>query len=91
MDPLSALRAIGALLVVLGLLAGFALLLRRHGHRLQAFGIAPAAANSRLAVIETRAIDVRTRLVLVRRDTKEHLILVSPTGATVIEGGITGP
>ena len=89
MDAMTALRALGSLLIVLGLMAGMVVLLRRHGHRLQNFGIAPAGTASRLKVLESRAIDARTRLVLVKRDEQEHLIVLTPTGATVVEAGIT--
>jgi flagellar biogenesis protein FliO len=88
MDAITMLRALGSLLIVLGLMAGMVVLLRRHGHRLQNFGIAPAGAASRLKVIESRAIDARTRLVLVQRDEKEYLLLLTPAGATVVEASI---
>ena len=45
----------------------------------------------RLDVIEARAIDARRRLVLVRRDGVEHLLLLTPSGDTVVETGIVPP
>lgn len=48
-------------------------------------------ASNRLAVIEMRPIDARRKLVLVRRDGTEHLLLLGPTGETVVESGITPP
>ena len=88
MDAMTALRALASLLVVLGLMGAMVVLLRRHGHRLQNFGIAPAGAANRLKVLETRAIDARTRLVLIQRDNQEHLLLLTPAGATVVETAI---
>lgn len=45
----------------------------------------------RLAVIEMRAIDARRRLVLVRCDDKEHLLLLGAQSDLVIEHGLTPP
>lgn len=42
----------------------------------------------RIQVVEVRPIDTRRRAVLIRRDDREHLILLSPTSETVIETGI---
>ena len=48
------------------------------------------AREGRLAVVESLAIDARHRLVLVRRDDREHLILIG-TADTVVESGIAAP
>ncbi len=45
----------------------------------------------RLNVVESRALDARRRLVLVRRDGVEHLILLGPNSETVVETGIPAP
>ncbi len=79
-----------ALLVVLGLIAGITWLIRRFGWSGR---IARAAAvtgqQRRLSVIEACNIDGRRRLVLVKRDGIEHLILLTANGsAVVIERGI---
>jgi flagellar protein FliO/FliZ len=42
----------------------------------------------RLALVETLQIDARTRLLLVRRDAAEHLIMLGSNGAVVVEAGI---
>ncbi len=39
----------------------------------------------RLAIIENCRIDLRSSLVLLRRDNTEHLLLLSPSGNTLIE------
>ncbi|HEV7368018.1 flagellar biosynthetic protein FliO [Arenibaculum sp.] len=74
-----------ALAFVLGLIALLALLLRRLG-----FG-GPALSRGRqrrLSVVEVAAVDAKRRLVLVRRDDTEHLILLGPGDDTVVERGI---
>jgi flagellar protein FliO/FliZ len=75
-----------AFLLVLGLIALGAWTLRRFG-----LGVVSAGARGRrLAVIESLALDARHRLVLVRRDDREHLLLLG-TGETVVEAGIVAP
>jgi flagellar protein FliO/FliZ len=86
MEGISFLRALGALLVVFGLLAAFTVLLRRYGHKLTGLTLASSGGQSaRLAVVESKLIDARSKLVLVRRDKTEHLLLISATGATIVE------
>jgi flagellar protein FliO/FliZ len=86
MDGISFLRAVGALLIVFGLLAAFTVLLRRYGHKLTGLTLPGTGGQaSRLAVVETKLIDARSKLVLVRRDNIEHLLLISATGTTVVE------
>lgn len=42
----------------------------------------------RLKVVEFLSLDHRRRLVLVRRDDREHLLLLGPQSETVVETGI---
>ena len=84
METLDYLRFLAALAVVVGLIAGAAWAARR-------FGLAPRVTGQgggRLGVVAVQSIDTRRKLVLVRRDDREHLIIVSPTAETVIETGI---
>ena len=84
MDVVSGLRFVLALLVVLGLIAALAWILRRYG----AGRVTLGASKGRLGVVEAAQIDAKRRLVLVRRDGTEHLLLLSPTSETVVETGI---
>ncbi len=77
-------RYIGALLLVLGLIGAAALAARRFG--LGSF-VKPQATR-RLAVVETLALSPRQRLMIVRRDGVEHLIVSGPEGTHVVETGI---
>lgn len=74
------LRAAAALGVALLLFAGLAWLLRRHGA-----GRLGTGSPGRLAIAASQTVDARVRLVLVRRDTVEHLLAIGPAGITVIE------
>ena len=76
MDAPDFLRAVFALALTLGLIGVAAVLARRYGpnagFRLQA----PAKAKRRLAVVETLMLDPARRLVLVRCDDQERLLLL---------------
>lgn len=75
MDLVDPLRLVAAVLVVAGLVALLVVLARRL-ERLRA-----GARGRRLAVLETCWLDGRNRLVLVRCDAAEHLLLVGQSGA----------
>ncbi len=90
MDIDAYLRFALALVLVLGLIALIAWLVRRFG---LAQRLAPGSATPRrfrrLAVVEVCAVDGRRRLVLVKRDGVEHLLLLSGNGGgVVVERGI---
>ena len=74
------------LLVVLVLVAAVLWLVRRYGgNRL---GQAPRNRAPRLAVIDTVPVDQRRKLVLVRRDNVEHLLLIGGPTDVVVEPAI---
>ncbi len=75
------------LVVVLGLLAlAFWLLRRFGGGRLG--GASTRGRQPRLAMIDQAAIDNRRRLVLIRRDNVEHLLIIGGPTDVVIEQNI---
>jgi flagellar protein FliO/FliZ len=82
MEPLALVRSLAALLLVLGILAALAWLARRLdlARRLGGGGSA-GTRGARLALVESRWLDSRTRLLLVRCDGREHLVLTTPAGA----------
>jgi flagellar protein FliO/FliZ len=84
MDLLDIGRYLGALMLVLGLLGAAALAARRYGLP----GVASGVGTRRLALVETLMIGPRHKLFLLRRDGVEHLLLMGPQGASVVETGI---
>ncbi len=75
-----------ALILVLGLIGLTAWGARRLG---LVHPITPRGGRERrLGIIETTPVDAKRRLVLVRRDDVEHLVLLGPGGDTVIENHI---
>ncbi len=77
-------RYIGALLLVLGLVGGAGLAARRFGLG----SLVKPAMSRRLAIVETLMIGPRQRLLIIRRDGVEHLVLSGPDGTSVIESAI---
>lgn len=74
-------------LVICGMLA-LAWVMKRaglSGHVLRMGG------KRRLTIVESMPVDHRRRLVLLRRDDREHLILLGPEHTTVIETAIPAP
>ncbi len=77
------IKALLALVFVLSLIGLTAFLLRRYGG--EKFTGNSGNAKRRLAIKEVLALDTRRRIVLISRDEVEHLILLGPDHATVIE------
>lgn len=80
-------RFIIALAVVLALIGMLAMVLRR-------LGLTPRISKSlrnadrRLHIVDVANVDGKRRLVLVRRDRVEHLLLLGPSSEVVVETGI---
>lgn len=79
------LRFILALALVVGLILAMSWGLKRFG--VGNFNRA-LTTKRRLRTVESASIDSRHKVVLVRRDAVEHLVLVGPGTAQVIETGI---
>jgi len=76
-----------AFLFVLGLIGLFAWMARRFGA--ERLGAATARGRQpRLAVIDAAAVDGRRRLILIRRDNVEHLLMIGGPSDVVIEANI---
>ncbi|MGD1876898.1 MAG: hypothetical protein ACFB13_05285 [Kiloniellaceae bacterium] len=76
---------------VLLLIGGLAALVRRSGFGDRLAATPGASGERRLALIEVRPIDAKRKLVLLRRDDREHLVLLGATGDLLIERGIEAP
>jgi flagellar protein FliO/FliZ len=77
-----------ALVIVLALIGLITLIARKAG-----FGprMAPRSGRRRLALVEVMPLDPKRRLVLIRRDDTEHLLLLGASEDRVIETGIRAP
>jgi len=78
-DLLDWARALFALIATLALIAGAAYAARRLG-MLQPGGMAP----KRMRITETLMLDTRRRMVIVRVDEREHVMLLGPAGDVVL-------
>lgn len=82
MDALGMLRATGALLLLLGILAGALWATRRFDLRLP--GRMGHRSEPRLELVERLVIDQRRSAVLIRCDSREHLVIVAPEGHVML-------
>jgi flagellar protein FliO/FliZ len=87
MDLIDVARYFGALILVMGLLGVAWLATKRYGVP----GVIQRQSLRRLSVVETMMIGSRYKLLLVKRDGTEHLVMMGPQGASVIESGIVVP
>ncbi len=81
MTVFDAFRALGALILVIGIILALAWLARRYG---AGFRNRAGFAPSDLAVVEWRTLDVRRKLAVVRWDGREHLLCLGPVNDVVI-------
>lgn len=89
METETYMRFVLTLLFVLALIGVLAWLARRVGlgNRVARAG----GSHRRLAVSEVRVLDGKRRLILVRRDEVEHLVLLGPQQDLLVESGIPAP
>ena len=89
METETYMRFVLTLLFVLAIIGVLAWLARRVGlgNRVARAG----GSHRRLTVSEVRVIDGKRRLVLVRRDEVEHLVLLGPQKDLLVETGIPVP
>ena len=80
-----------ALAFVLLLIAGLAALVRRSGFGERLAATPNPGSERRLALIEVRPLDAKRKLVLLRRDDREHLVLLGATSDLLIESDIPAP
>lgn len=85
MDAFDLSRMFFGLLAVLAMIGLCALLARKAG---LAAGGASLGARRRLQLVETIALDARRRAAILRCDGREHLILLGPSGETLVEANL---
>ncbi len=79
MDFLDVARTVFALIATLALIVGAAYAARRLGM------LQPGSAGpKRMRITETLLIDTRRRMVIVRVDDREHVMLLGPAGDVVV-------
>ncbi len=83
------LKFVVALVFVLGLIGLFAVLAKKLGlgHR----GPVMRGSSKRLEILEALPLDAKRRLLLIRRDDRQHLILLGADSEEIVEAGITNP
>jgi flagellar protein FliO/FliZ len=81
-------RAVVALVLVLALIALTVWLMRRFGEGRIVSQAGGRGRQQRLAVLDSATVDARRRLVLIRRDNAEHLLLIGGPTDVVVEQNI---
>lgn len=89
MDFSEIFRFAAALAFIVGLIGVCAWGARRLG--LATGGFSGAGSLKRLSISEVKVVDAKHRLVLIRRDDKEHLVLLGGERNLLIESGIDAP
>lgn len=85
MDGAMLLKFAAAFAFVIGLMMLFSYMLKKLGLSGQSF---VSSGKRRLKVVEFLPIDHRRKLVLIRRDDREHLIVLGANGEVVVENNI---
>ncbi len=85
MDTVDPSRFIFASVLVLGLIGLMYLALKALSSSGKFTYMNTKPGEGRLDVVETRYIDAKRRLVLIKRDQKQHLLLLADGRETVIE------
>ncbi|CAO3406876.1 FliO/MopB family protein [Azospirillum largimobile] len=88
MDLDQYIRFLMALFFVVALIMVVAWVMRRVG--MAGGTVRGRARQRRLSVVEALPIDAKRRLILVRRDDREHLILLSANGDLLVDSGTAG-
>lgn len=84
-DPTQLLRGAAALVFVLALIGAAAFVARAFGFM---SGSQRRQGDRRLSITESLLVDARRRVVLIRRDDREYLVLLSPHGDTILDSDI---
>lgn len=77
-----------ALALVLALILGLAWAVKRFGLGGALARNLPSGSGRRLGVVEVLTLDARRKLVLIKRDEQEHLLLLGANNDIVIEHGV---
>ena len=85
-EAVNYIKFVLALVFVLGLIGGFAILAKRAG--LGNRGPIVRGKSKRLSIVESMSLDPKRRVVLIRRDDAEHLVLLGVQNEQIIETGL---
>lgn len=86
-EPAQLGRFFAALVFVLALMLGLSAVMKR----VNAGGKMVPGRKRRLQIVEILPLDGRRRAVILRRDDREHLVILGASGETVVESGIESP
>ncbi len=82
------IKLVFALLFVLSLMGMLAFVLKRLGFGTNAL---ISTGKRRLKIVETLPLDGRRKAMILQRDDRQHLVILGPSGETVVETNIEAP
>ena len=82
---------LGRFLAALVFVVGLMILLSQAVKRFNGHANVRTGRKRRLQIVEILPIDARHRAILIRRDDREHLVLLGASGDSVIETNIESP
>jgi flagellar protein FliO/FliZ len=85
-DSVSYLKFFFALLFVIGLIGGLALIAKKFGVGNR--GPMRRGRGNRLSIIESMQVDAKRRIVLIRCDNKDYMLLLGGVTELLIEGNL---
>ena len=88
METASIFSSVSALIFVLALIGLTSVALRYFGSERFMRKNMPKSSKKRLKIVDFLVVDARRKLILVKRDDVEHLILVGGEEDTVVESNI---
>lgn len=86
MGLIGVFKLIAALAFVLALMGGFALVLKKTGI---AQGGLAGRTGKRLKLVEALSLDARRKAMIIECDDEQHLIIIGPSGETVVKTNIS--
>lgn len=85
MESIAYIKFLAALVFVLGLILALTIVLRKYGPGARFLVNTPKGRTRRMRIVEVLPLDPRRRLVIVQRDSKEYVLLLSPNEGRLID------
>lgn len=87
MDGPDYIKFAAALVFVLALMGALGFVMKRVGAGSQLI----STGKRRLKIVETLPLDGRRKAVILQRDERQHLVILGPSGETIVETDIETP
>lgn len=89
MDGPDYIKFAASLVFVLSLMGALAFIIKRIGPG--SAGSLISTSKRRLKIVESLPLDGRRKAMIIQRDAQQHLVILGPSGETVVETNIPAP